>query len=310
MVDCSLDNSGIMEEKDSLNLNSADPVINDISLARASSLKIDPQEGSSFDFRYLYVYYNSSYVYVYLFFYAPVSLKWGNPYIYLYDKADNNDRDMIILKSSSSFEIRRDKDHNGHFETSVYSGKSITTYAGGATYKVTIPKGALPDIGSRKIWAYSMGSKDRVPDSGYMEFSHNISTSTTDAAEGVNPDHSELEIGYDDMNSYAELDFHTVVPALVGGSPFIYLYDLYNSSQRYMVYFSSSTNFAIRQDTDSNGHFETLVYTGTSGLKLDGGKRYTITFPNGTIPSLATKKMWSYSMNSKDRIPNTSYLYF
>ncbi|MBN2737457.1 MAG: hypothetical protein JXR70_10790 [Spirochaetales bacterium] len=271
---------------------------------------LDPEEGSKPDFQYLYVTYNSSIIYVYLYFYQPVTLSWGSPYVYLYDTLDNNDRDMIIFPSSTSFEIRRDKDANGHFETNVYSGSTVLSYNNGSIYRVSVPKGVFPDIGSRRIWAYSMTSKDRVPNTGYLTFSYNNSTSILDKSEGISPDHSELELGFDDTNSYMELDYHNVVSGLSWGSPYTYIYDLSIQSQRFLIAFNSTTHFNIHQDKDANGHFETLVYTGATGMALDGGKRVTITFPKALIPSLTTKKIWSYSMNSTDRIPDSGSLLF
>ena len=141
-------------------------------LTRSGSvIGYDPAEGANPDFRYLYIYYNSSYVYVYLYYYNPVDLSWGNPYVYLYDTINNNDRDMIVFPSSRTYRIYRDKDANGHFETYVTGGTSVYNYSNKTIYCAKIPRGYLPDIGSRRAWAYSMTSRDRVPNTGYITFS-------------------------------------------------------------------------------------------------------------------------------------------
>lgn len=270
----------------------------------------DPREGVNPDFSNLRVTYDAKYITIYMNFYNPTSLQWGNPYIYLYDTIDDSDRDMIIFTSSSTFIVRRDKDGNGHFETLVYKGSSIKSDLKGTVYTVKIPKGVMPDIGSRRVWAYDMTSKDRVPDKGYIEFNTNTSASVTDINEGLTIDHEELEVGYDEHNIYVELDYYQPVSALSWGDPYVRLFDTVIDEQRYIIIFKNNTEYEIRQDVDGNGHNETSVYTGHTVFKLDGGKRYTVTIPLWAIPSVSTKRCWGYTMSLKDLIPNTGYLTF
>jgi hypothetical protein len=270
----------------------------------------DAQEGTDPDLKNINIYYNSSNVYIYIYFYNAVSIGWGDPYIYLYDTINNNDRDMIIFTSETTYSIRRDQNADGYFETTVYNGTTMIKYNGGLNYTIVIPKSALPDIGSKNIWAYSMTSTDRLPNTGSISFNTNTSTSMTDTVEGVSPDFIEIEAGYDELGSYLEINLNTAISSLSWGNPYIYFYDTIDAAGRYMIAFNDINNFEVRQDQNADGYFETYIYSGTSGLLLDSGKRFVITMPLSTIPSLSTKNIWTYSMTSYDRIPDSGYLTF
>ena len=106
------------------------------------------------------------------------------------------------------------------------------------------------------------------------------------------------------------MDYNAAVAALSWGNPYIYLYDKYASSQRYMIAFTSSSSYEIRRDTDANGHFETFVYSAGTVWSMDGTKRYTLTIPLNQILNISTKNIWAYSLVSRDRGPNSGYLDF
>lgn len=82
-------------------------------------------------------------------------------FIYLY----NDYRDMIRF-NKDSFDVCLDTDSNGHFETLKFTGQ--VRWKNPYEMHMVIPAVHFPDIEGKRIWAYSMDSKDRVPDNSYM----------------------------------------------------------------------------------------------------------------------------------------------
>lgn len=270
----------------------------------------DAQEGGSVDLKQACISYSPSQITMDLYFFAPVTAGWGNPYVYFYDSHDAMARDMLIFDSAQAFHIQRDRDGNGAFETLVFSGSSVAVLDGGHHYTVTLPRGVMPDISSRRIWAYAMSSRDRLPDSGALEFTANVSTAVTDPSEGGADDYSRLKVGYDAGISYIELELYNPVNQLAWGAPYVYLYDpAAGSSGRYLVLWTG-TEVQLRQDADGDGAFEALLYSGNSLTRLENGQRFTMILPGGLISDMASKTIWSYSMQSHDRVPDAGVLTF
>ncbi len=271
-------------------------------ICKVSSL--DAQEGGGMDIQKVCLNYTASSVTIDLYFYSAVTLGWGDPYIYFYDIYDGEANDLLIFDSGRHFHIVRDRDNNGHFETEVFSGTSITTYDFGKHYRVTVPRGVLPDISSRDVWVYAMSSQDRAPNTGAMHLTAGLSTNTLDPAEGGIDDYRKLKAGYDSTVSYIELELHLPVAALGWGEPYVRLYDpAIGSPDHYMVFWTGS-EVTLKQDTNGDGYFETILYSGQTLTQLEGGSRYTFLIPAGLINNMQNKNIWSYSMQSLDRVPD------
>lgn len=268
----------------------------------------DPDDVKGIDFKELTVNYTISTIIVDFSFYERTRLEWGDPYIRLHDRVSNGDRYLIIFYEPGKFKIVRDKDANGHYETVVYTSDKIKVLDFGMRYVLSIPRSVIPDVGEKNVWGYCMTSKDRIPDNGYLALNTITSVMTTDPAEGGYFDFRELEVGFDKNSIYVERDFYTPVAYI---HPHVYFFDKSGNGDDYMVFVNYDySTFDIRQDNDNNGHWETIVYSGTSGMLLDGNTRYSLVFPKSVIPDIANKKMMSYSISDQDRIPNSGYLTF
>ena len=121
----------------------------------------DKTEGKSPDFRKILVSYDDTTVYVTIVFNSGVDKLIGADFVYMY----GTHHDMIRL-TSGSFRLERDGAGDGHFEERVYSGsiRQVPTDA----ITLEIPIEYLPDIAEKEIWAFSMQSRDRVPDEGSL----------------------------------------------------------------------------------------------------------------------------------------------
>jgi hypothetical protein len=121
----------------------------------------DKFEGKSPDFRMLIVSYNDEAVYVTLVFNSGINKIGVGDFVYLY----GTHNDMIRL-GQKSFRVERDGGGDGHFEEKVYSG-SVTKIASD-TIGLEVPIKYLPDICEKRVWGYSMQSRDRIPDDGAL----------------------------------------------------------------------------------------------------------------------------------------------
>ena len=68
----------------------------------------------------------------------------------------------LINFNSESFQLRKDAGADGHFEEVVYSG-AVNKMPDGSI-QITVPAGLVPDISSKRVWAYSQSSRDRIGD--------------------------------------------------------------------------------------------------------------------------------------------------
>ena len=96
-------------------------------------------------------------------------IKEGDIHIYLY--GDNNDMIRIL---PNHFSLNWDSDENGHFETFVTEGNYTEISPG--VYQIEIAKEYLDDIYTKEIWAYSMTSTDRIPDTGRLIIEQQLQT--------------------------------------------------------------------------------------------------------------------------------------
>lgn len=87
--------------------------------------------------------------------------KYYGDFIYFYDEF----HDMIGF-GPDSFRLSRDIDSNGHFESLLYS--SSVFWQNNYEMHISIPTELMPDIAKKRIWAYSMDSKDLIPDNGHL----------------------------------------------------------------------------------------------------------------------------------------------
>jgi len=116
--------------------------------------------------------------------------------------------------------------------------------------------------------------------------------SIDDPAEGGNPDFSNLLVRYSDDTAF------DVTITLYSGTQkagdFVYLYGTHN----HMITFDS-TSFNLKKDAGGDGHFEEQVYSGAVDNLSDDSIQMTI--PAGLVPDIAGKRVWVYSMSSRDR---------
>ena len=121
----------------------------------------DVCEGVSPDFKNLAVSYTSTMVYVDISFCSKSDIANAGDFVYLYGTYNH-----VINISSTNFELRKDAGADGHFEESVYSGS--ITMPNSTTLRVAIPIKHLSDIKTKEVWAYSMTSRDRAPNTGRL----------------------------------------------------------------------------------------------------------------------------------------------
>jgi len=88
----------------------------------------------------------------------------GGNHVYLYGTY----RDLITF-DSAKFAVKRDLDANGHFETTVDSG--VVRWFGGRSVQFLVSRATFPDIELKRVWGYSMASRDLIPNDGYLYIS-------------------------------------------------------------------------------------------------------------------------------------------
>lgn len=273
----------------------------------------DKFEGQSPDFRRLIVSHDDETVYVTLNFNSGISIIGESDLIYL--SGTHND----IIRLGPKFTLERDCDGDGGFDQIVFSG-SIKKIASD-TISMEIPIEHLPDIAGKEVWAYSERSKDRIPDQGALRLPPASQStmpmpspspgsaqspkltgeaSVEDKFEGKNPDFRALSVSYDDKTVYVTLFFNAGMNR-VGGADFVYLYGTHHDLIRL-----GGQSFRIERDGGADGHFEQRVYSG-SVVKMDGGT-ISMEIPLEYLPDIAEKRVWGYSMQSKDRIPDDGAL--
>ncbi len=122
----------------------------------------DPSEGTSPDFRTLSVEYSASAIRVTIRLNSAGDASSASGTIYMYG-TDNHQ----VKFSPGSFDVRRDAGKDGHFEESMTTG---TASVSGSTIRISFPRRAVPDIATKRIWGYSISSRDRIPNSGEITF--------------------------------------------------------------------------------------------------------------------------------------------
>jgi hypothetical protein len=98
-------------------------------------------------------------IYVTILFNSEADVAQASHFVYLYGANHH-----VINFNPSSFELRRDVGADGHFEESVYSGSITRPFE--SSIGMEIPTQYIPDISMKRVWAYSMASKDRIPNKG------------------------------------------------------------------------------------------------------------------------------------------------
>ncbi|MBI1282165.1 MAG: TIR domain-containing protein [Anaerolineaceae bacterium] len=142
--------------------------VGDISMKQAATASpstvdvADAQDNATPDFRNLRVTYTSDDIEVVVKFSKPEDVEAAGNFVYLY----GDQRDMIRF-DKDSFELLRDKDADGAFETSLFKGSVDHPSTLSLAFKVSVL--LMPDISRKRVWAYSMTSKDRIPDADGLQ---------------------------------------------------------------------------------------------------------------------------------------------
>jgi len=100
-------------------------------------------------------------VYVDVSFCSTADIANAGDFVYLYGTHRH-----VININSVDFELRKDAGADGHFEEHIYSG--AMTMPNATTLRMAIPRTYLSDIQTKGVWAYSMTSGDRAPNSGRL----------------------------------------------------------------------------------------------------------------------------------------------
>lgn len=130
--------------------------------AQVTLSRYDTKEGKAPDFRKLTVAYTGLQVMVDIQFYKASDVNKAGHNVYLYgDKRDT------LQFSKDKFYLRRDEDANGHFEKLIISGK--VKKLNSTTLQLKMPKFLMSDISKKRVWIYSQTSKDRLPNTGYLQ---------------------------------------------------------------------------------------------------------------------------------------------
>ena len=121
-----------------------------------------------------------------------------------------------------------------------------------------------------------------------------------DKFEGKSPDFRKLIVSYTDKVVYVTIVFNSGVDKLMG-SDFVYMYGTHHDMIRL-----SSGSFRLERDGGADGHFEEVVYSGsTRKIATD---TINIEIPLEYLPDISEKAVWAYSMQSQDRIPDEGEL--
>lgn len=260
----------------------------------------DPAEGNSPDFRELTIGVSTDEIIITIDFNTENDITNAGHFVYLY-----NTNNHMVSFDENTFELRLDSEPNGAFETLVYSG--TVDQPESTQLQMTIPASNISDIFGKEVWGYSMDSTDRIPDSGSLYIDPESATPTppptvteysiNDPAEGRSPDFRELTIGVSAAEIIITIEFDTISDIANAGQ-FVYLYN----TNAHEVDFDENT-FELRLDSEPDGLFETLVYSGI--VYQTGSTQLQMTIPVANIPDIAGKEAWGYSMNSTDRIPDS-----
>lgn len=121
-----------------------------------------------------------------------------------------------------------------------------------------------------------------------------------DKSEGSVPDYQKLSISYNEYVIKVKIDFYSEVE-VDSSWMHLYLYGL----KKDVIYITSS-NFTLRRDNDNNGHFEEILLTGKVTNDTDTSIEFEI--PIKYIKDISEKKVWGYSLQSEDRIPDVGVL--
>jgi hypothetical protein len=125
----------------------------------------DPIDNAAPDFRQLTITYDTEIIQIVVDFSKPQDVdmtKQEGNFVYLYGDLAHN-----VSFNNVSFELQLDKDNNGHFETILFKG--TVDHPSATSIMFRFPANLMPDIAKKRVWAYSMTSKDLIPDSGQMQ---------------------------------------------------------------------------------------------------------------------------------------------
>ncbi len=102
------------------------------------------------------VAHDETMIYITIVFNSESDVPNAGNFVYMYGANRH-----VINFNAGSFKLRKDAGADGHFEEVVYSG--LIANLSGNSIQIEVPAEYIPDIVGKKIWAYSMASKDRIP---------------------------------------------------------------------------------------------------------------------------------------------------
>lgn len=121
-------------------------------------------------------------------------------------------------------------------------------------------------------------------------------TFVEDDLDGISPDFQKLVVSYDDTLVHVTI----VIDSLDG---IIYMSGTSNDMIRL-----GSGSFTLNRDNEPDGHFEESIYSGPIENIFPGA--ISIEIPKEYLPDISEKRIWGYSMQSQDRIPDEGELRF
>jgi hypothetical protein len=126
---------------------------------------LDRQEGGVPDLKSLTLKVDAANAIVNVVFYESYNTHWGDIYIYMY--GEGKCRYNLILKSPTKYLLLKNKDADEQFETEVTSG-SVAAGDNNRSFTMRLPLNLFHPCKVKRMWAYCMTSKDRLPDTGSL----------------------------------------------------------------------------------------------------------------------------------------------
>ena len=123
-----------------------------------------------------------------------------------------------------------------------------------------------------------------------------------DGQDSLAPDFLTLVVRYDAQQVHLVIALGGVDS--IGKGELIYMHGTYADA---ITLYNDGT-FSLDRDNDSNGHLEELLYSGT--IEKTGPSTISLKIPIEYLPDISNKKVWAYSQQSKDRIPDEGAVYF
>jgi hypothetical protein len=127
-----------------------------------------------------------------------------------------------------------------------------------------------------------------------------VEFTVSDSADNVTPDFRQLTVAYGNENIRVTLEFSKPEDVDMAGHN-VYLYGTYAHTIRF-----NQDTFELRHDSESDGHFERLMFQGT--VEHPSATSIAFSFPLRYAADIAAKRVWVYSQTSQDRIPDEGHL--